>query len=172
MSHDLRNTTSRRALLAAAPAAVLVAGTTVAALAVTAEADPILEVIDRHRAALEVYDEAHEHFEAMDELYPRPSMPMEFPSWSVEERTAWVEANLASKGTPRDIAYDRWSDQCGVVAKITEELAAAPPTTMAGVAAVLAYWSEIMEEDEHDRDFHSTQEFLDKMGTALLRGAS
>jgi hypothetical protein len=43
-----------------------------------------------------------------------------------------------------------------VVGKLSEELVTTAPTTLAGVAAVLAYWSEIMEENEWGRDFHST----------------
>jgi hypothetical protein len=41
------------------------------------------------------------------------------------------------------------------------------PTTVAGVAAVLAHWSKIMNEDEHDRDFISTTEFLESLAEGV-----
>jgi hypothetical protein len=36
----------------------------VVAMGKAAEADPVLKVIERHRAALEVYDGAHEQFQS------------------------------------------------------------------------------------------------------------
>jgi hypothetical protein len=32
---------------------------------------------------------------------------------------------------------------------------------------MLAYWSEVMDEDDADMDFHSTQEFLANLSGAL-----
>src|SRR5271165_1460977 len=58
------NLTRRTALAGIAGAAA--AGITPAIAATT---DPIFAVIECHRAALEIYDEAHEHFEAMNAAY-------------------------------------------------------------------------------------------------------
>jgi hypothetical protein len=168
-------TTTRRAVLAAAPAvatATLAAGIAVNAVAVAVtratEVDPIFAVMERHRAAMEIHDEAHEHFEAMAALYPGEPDPDGFNEWSIEEGTAWQKAATARcKGNPRDVAYHRWSDQCEVVDKITAELVATTPTTIAGIAALLGYWSEIMEEDTIDRDFEDTQALLATLGEAL-----
>jgi hypothetical protein len=48
-----------------------------------ATADPIFAAIERHRVALEQYDAAHAHFEAMNDLYPREDEepPEEFWTW-------------------------------------------------------------------------------------------
>jgi hypothetical protein len=35
------------------------------------------------------------------------------------------------------------------------------------VAAVLAHWSEVMDEEEHDRDFISTTEFLESLAEGV-----
>jgi hypothetical protein len=96
-------------------------------------------------------------------------MPLEFPLWSVEERTAWVEANSGPTGTPRDAAYDRWNDLSDEMEIVTEELGTTAPTTMAGVATLLAYWSEIMGDDGDDQrqDFYDTQEFLERFAEAI-----
>jgi hypothetical protein len=72
----------------------------------------------------------------------------------------------------RDVAYDRWNNQCEVVTQITEELVETTPTTMAGLAALLTYWSEIMDEDTADRDFLKTSEFLEKLGLRFGGGRS
>jgi hypothetical protein len=164
---------TRRALLAGAPAAaagaLAVAGiaNTVAIGMSKAEVDPIFEVIERHRAIAEAYHEAHEHFEAMDEKYPRPRMPMEFPLWPSDERIAWVTANSGPTGTPRDGAYHRWSNLSDDVEKVTEELGTVAPTTMAGVAALLGYWYEIMDESSDHFDSSATSDFLGRLADAL-----
>jgi hypothetical protein len=166
---------SRRAVLAGAPAAAtatLAAGIAVNAVAVAmtraAEADPIFAVIERHCAAWEIQYDAHEHFLAMDALYPRETEPEEFEEWSVEQRIAWRDEEIARcKGNPRDVAYDRWNEDCKAVDEITAELVATTPTTIAGIAALLGYWSEIMEEDTIDRDFEDTQALLATLGEAL-----
>jgi hypothetical protein len=167
--------TTRRAVLAAAPAVAagaLAAGTAVNAVAVATtratEVDPIFAVIERHRAASEIGEVAHEHFLAMDALYPRETEPEEFEDWSVEQRTAWRREEIARcKGNPRDVACDRWNEHCNAVDKITAELVATTPTTIAGIAALLGYWSEIMEEDTIDREFEDTQALLARLGEAL-----
>jgi hypothetical protein len=169
------STTTRRAVLAGAPAVAagaLAAGTaanTVAvAMARATEVDPIFAVIERHCAAWEIQEEAHEHFLAMDALYPREEDPDEFWGWTKEQRIAWRQKEIASyKGNPRNVAYDRWSEHCAVVDKITAELAATTPTTIAGIAALLGYWSEIMEEDTINRAFEDTQALLAGLGEAL-----
>jgi hypothetical protein len=103
----------------------------------------------------------------MDELYPHPSMPMEFPLWPTDKRTAWVEANAGPTGTPRDGAYDRWSDLGADVEEVTEEFGAVAPTTMAGVAAVLRYWYEIMDDGSCHFDYRATVNFLGRLTDAL-----
>jgi hypothetical protein len=64
---------TRRTLLAGAPAVAagaLAAGTVANAMVVAmgkaAEVDPVLDVIERHRVALEIQSEAHKHFSEMD----------------------------------------------------------------------------------------------------------
>jgi hypothetical protein len=174
MSQDRQcNTTSRRAVLSGAipAAAVALAAGTALAIPRTDEVDPIFEVIERHRAALELFDETHEHFEEMSNLYPIEPNPEDFPTWPMEKKMAWNEAEAARrKGSPRDIAYHRWDDQSDVVDRITDELVATTPTTAAGVAALISYWSEIMDEETINRDLQGTQEFLEKLGEALGRG--
>jgi hypothetical protein len=129
-------------------------------------------VIERHRAVAEAYAEAHKHFEAMDALYPRPSMPREFALWPLDQRTAWVEANAGPTGTPRDDAYDRWSDLADDVEEVTEEFGAVAPTTMAGVAAVLGYWYEIMDDSSSHFDYAATVDFLGRLTDALEAATS
>jgi hypothetical protein len=156
---------SRRTALAGLAGATAVGITPAIAVG---ETDPIFEVIERHRAALEAYDEADEHFEAMDKLYPREKMPEESMTWSIEQASAWTMAESERcKGNPRDVAAERWNDQGEVADEITEELVATVPTTVAGFAAVLAHWSDVMEEDSCERDFDSTVLFLENLAEAL-----
>jgi hypothetical protein len=67
----------RTALTALAGAAA--AGIT-PAIAAT-EPDPVFGLIERRRAVLEIQDEAHEHFEAMNAPYLREEAPEEFWTW-------------------------------------------------------------------------------------------
>jgi hypothetical protein len=127
---------SRRGLLLGAPAvaAVALAGGTVAnAVAIgTAkadESDPIFDVIERHREALAREDAAHQHFEEMDALYP-------------------VNLDCLEEHTPRNAAYDAWNDLCNVRCRITEELLATAPTTVAGLAALLQHWADVVADDD------------------------
>jgi hypothetical protein len=55
------------------------------------------------------------------------------------------------------------------VIAITDELVATTPTTMAGIAALISFWSEIMDDETANRDFASTQEFLEKLGASLAK---
>jgi hypothetical protein len=169
------STTTRRAVLAGAPAVAagaLAAGTAANAVAVAmaraTEVDPIFAVIERHRAAWELQHDAHEHFLAMDVLYSIETESEEFEEWSVEQRTAWRNEEIARReGDPRNVAYDGWNECCEAVDKITAQLVGTTPTTIAGIAALLAYWSEIMEEDTIDRAFEDTQALLARLGEAL-----
>jgi hypothetical protein len=172
-------TTTRRAMLAGAPAAAagaLAAGTAVNAMAVAMakadEIDPIFAVIERHREAVKVYSDLHEAFEAVDALLPHSPPPDDYWDWPKAQRDAWQARYLAeweerARDIGRGVAYDRWSDQGDLVAKIAVEFHASPPTTMAGVAAVLAHWAEIMKEDGDHFDFYGTQEFLENLSAAL-----
>jgi hypothetical protein len=144
---QMRHQASRRALLMGfAAAATPMAPALASALSGPAPpvAGPIFAVIERHRAALEQYDAAREHFQAMDALYPREEEPDEFWSkWSVEERLAWRDAEMARReGGPRDIAYERWNDQHAEVSESTEALVATLPITIAGTALALEYWAD------------------------------
>jgi hypothetical protein len=99
------NTTnpSRRALLAGAPAvaaAALAGGIVTNALAIAeakaAEVDPIFALIELHQKAIDLEAKAHDHFKAMDRLYPRDTEPEEFwTEWSIEQRTAYRDAEIA-----------------------------------------------------------------------------
>jgi hypothetical protein len=141
---------SRRALLMGfAAAATPMAPALANALSepAPAAADPIFAAIDRHRAELELYDTAHAHFRAMRALYPHPAEeepdPDDFLDWPIEQRFAFRKAQAARyKGTPGNIAFDRWNNQCGEVDEATEALVETCPTTIIGAAAALEYWAE------------------------------
>jgi hypothetical protein len=38
---------------------------------------------------------------------------------------------------------------------------------MPGIAALIAYWAQIMDEDQHERDFVATQQFLESLSEGL-----
>jgi hypothetical protein len=131
-------------------------------------------VIERHREAVRVYADVHNAFEALDATIPHEHIPQEEGFWDLpsKQRQAWFAAAHArweakSKEAGRDVAYERFCEQGDLVAKITEEFAATPPTTMAGVAALLSYWSETMEEDSEHLDFHCTRDLLEGLSEAL-----
>jgi hypothetical protein len=152
---------SRRAVLAAGPAvaaAALAGGTAANAVAIgmakAGEIDPVFAAAERLRAALEEYDAAHAHFNAMDALYPRETEPDDFMDWTIEQRYAWQDAEIARReGGPRDIAYDRWNDQCEKLNEATEALIATIPTTAAGIAVALEHWSEFSDRISGDGEF-------------------
>jgi hypothetical protein len=90
------------------------------------------------------------------------------------ERAAWIkmmERRLRAterryKNSSRSLAYDVWNDAADVLDRLTEQMINTRPTTTAGVAAVLAYWSEIATEDEHSLDLFSTIHFLEQVAEA------
>jgi hypothetical protein len=90
------------------------------------------------------------------------------------ERAAWIKmmerrlraAERRYKNSSRSLAYDVWNDTHDVLERLTKEMVSTPPTTIGGVAAVLAYWSEIATEDESFLDLFSTARFLEKMAEA------
>jgi hypothetical protein len=45
------------------------------------------------------------------------------------------------------------------------------PESAIGIAAVLAHWSEVMSEEDHDRDFISTTEFLQSLAEGVKASA-
>jgi hypothetical protein len=164
--------TSRRALLAAALATGAAANALAIATGRPSEVDPVFAIIKRHRAALEAYDELHGAVEAIDALIPNEGPPEEYWDWPKKQRDAWQKATLArweaaARDAGREFAYDRWCGQGDQVTKITKEFAATPPTTMAGMAAVLAHWSEIMNEDSNHLDFYDTRKFLGYLAEAI-----
>jgi hypothetical protein len=148
------NSTSRRALLAGAPvaAAAALAVSTVANVAVlgiarAGGADPIFDVIERHREAIAREDAAHRHFEEMDALYP-------------------VTPDNLEEDNPRNAAYDVWNDLCNVRYEITAELAT-PPTTVAGLAALLQHWADIVGDAEGNFDNYDTTKLLTAVANGL-----
>jgi hypothetical protein len=100
------------------------------------------------------------------------------------DRAAWIKTKTTEmcrrkgaesahyKNTPRSLAYDAWNNACNVVESVTNQLVNTRPTTIGGVAAVLAYWSEIASEVDGDEepyfetDLNSTVQFLEKMAVA------
>jgi hypothetical protein len=95
------------------------------------------------------------------------------------ERAAWIKDKTnelrrnrraydkRNKNTPRDVAYNAWNEAGKVTDGLSKEIIETAPTTMAGVAAVLAHWSNVMNEEDHDRDFISTTEFLESLAKGV-----
>jgi hypothetical protein len=165
---ESNNTTSRRALLAGAPAVAAAALAGGAVADCDAIADPIFAVIERHRKALDLEHAVHKHFLAMDALYPREDQPEEWPEWSTAQRTAWRDEEIARcEGNPRDLAYHRWSDQCDAVGAISAEIVDTGPVSTGGIAAVLAHWAAIADEDTVDRDFEATTRLMENVAETL-----
>jgi hypothetical protein len=77
---------------------------------------------------------------------------------SKDEESAWIERKIAElhehqeaidaaeELTPRGRAYDKWNDTHDMLVMLTDRLATTQPTTMLGLAAVLAHWAEFNEE--------------------------
>jgi hypothetical protein len=96
-----------------------------------------------------------------------------------EERAAWIKDKTKelrrnrrayakrNKNTPRAVAFKAWNEADKVTDGLSKQLIETSPTTVAGVAAVLAHWSKVMDEDEHDRDFISTTEFLQSLAKGV-----
>lgn len=72
-----------------------------------------------------------------------------------------------NENSARSPAWNAWNEAGNVTDGLSQQLIETSPTTVAGVAAVLAHWSKVMDEDEHDRDLISTQEFLANLSGAL-----
>jgi hypothetical protein len=170
-------TPSRRALLAGAPAAAaaaLAGGTVANAIAIgmagASNGDPVFAVIERHREAMAREQLAHERFKALDNVYPHEPRPDDFFEWPIEQRCAWNEEQAARRrGSPREVAYHEWNDLSDATIGITEELVQTTPTTIAGIAAVLEYWAELMAHDGDGGDF----DFLDlDCGSRFLAGVA
>jgi hypothetical protein len=90
----------------------------------------------------------------------------------VRNKTTEMESRYAAKcahyeETPRSRAYNAWNDACIVAEAVTKQLVDARPTTIGGVAAVLAYWSEIASEDHFETDLGSTTTFLEALAEAV-----
>jgi hypothetical protein len=96
------------------------------------------------------------------------------------EREAWIKDKRKElrrnrracdrrnkKNTPRNVAYKAWTEASTVKDALSKQLIETAPTTVAGVAAVLAHWSEVMDEEEHDRDFISTGELLKNLAKGV-----
>jgi hypothetical protein len=70
------------------------------------------------------------------------------------QRAGWVERKTAKLlrlreeeaarhvGTPRDVAWNAWNAATIALKEATDQLVTTRPTTVAGVAAVLATWAE------------------------------
>jgi hypothetical protein len=95
------------------------------------------------------------------------------------ERAAWIKDKTnelrrnkraykrRNENSARSLAWNAWNEAGNVTDGLSQQLIETSPTTVAGVAAVLAHWSKVMDEDEHDRDLISTQEFLANLSGAL-----
>jgi hypothetical protein len=68
---------------------------------------------------------------------------------------------------PRGKAYDKWCEKGEEVARITKQMSKIPPTTMAGVAALLAHWSRIATDRDTDLDLIGTKGFLADISKGL-----
>jgi len=91
---------------------------------------------------------------------------------SEDQRTEWVRQKYAKmlrdyrnreakfKKSQRSVTYDAWNAKCDAMVAASKRLIETQPTTLAGISAVLAYWAKVADEDECDRDFISTVEFL------------
>jgi hypothetical protein len=136
-----------------------------------APVDPIFAVIERHRAALDHQRAAREHLAAMTALYPPEQEPDGFwTEWSTEKRRAWRDAEYErTKGNPRRVAHSKLNDAIDAVWLITDELLDTVPTTFAGIAATLAHWANVVDEDTADRDFQRTMEFMEYIAEAARR---
>jgi hypothetical protein len=75
--------------------------------------------------------------------------------------------NRRLKKDPRSIAYDAWNEADKVTNALSEQLIERPPMTVAGVIAVMMHWSEVMSENQYDRDFISTQELLRNLAKSV-----
>jgi hypothetical protein len=74
-----------------------------------------------------------------------------------------------TKGNPRRIAYSKWNDAVDAVWPLTDELLNTVPTTFSGIAAALAHWANMADEDAADRDFQRTVEFMEYIAEAARR---
>jgi hypothetical protein len=96
------------------------------------------------------------------------------PNMSDAERATWLRkmyrrldtAKRRYKSTPYSIAWEALNDATDVVNRLTEQLVATQPVTMAGVAAALAYWSEIARDDG-ETDLFCTVAFLAKIAETV-----
>jgi hypothetical protein len=136
------------------------------------------ELVERNEDVL------HMRFVPTDEVEPivvlnEKHLPQYAPTNLTEdERAGWVKEktkelrrnrradNHRRRNSPYGRAYDAWNEACEIAEELTGRLVETRPTTVAGLAAVLAYWSEIATEDEHFLDLYATASFLEKMGQA------
>jgi hypothetical protein len=98
------------------------------------------------------------------------------------ERAAWIANktnelrrnrrayNRRYSRTARCRTFDAWNKATKVTDSLDKQIGETSPTTVAGIAAVLSYWSGIMNEDTCFRDIYHTQDFLKRLSGALQRG--
>jgi hypothetical protein len=96
------------------------------------------------------------------------------------ERDAWIKSKTNElrrrdaierahyEKTPRSLTWNAWNEVCKVAEAVTKQLVDTRPTTIGGVAAALAYWSEIASECD-DTDLDCTVEFLEGLTEALAK---
>jgi hypothetical protein len=82
-------------------------------------------------------------------------------------KRAYERRKRRNENSARSLAWSAWNKAGEVTDGLSKQLIETSPTTVAGVAAVLAHWSEVMDEDEHDRDFISTTEFLQSLAKGV-----
>jgi hypothetical protein len=152
---------SRRGLLigfaaAAAPMAPALAdalGGLPGAAAGAAAVDPIFAVIVLHREAVLIHEEARE---LCRELAANDDDPAPF----------------LRKGSPRNLACNRWNSAVAVIIEVSDRLFGMQPTSFDGAVAALEYSVEFMEiangNDDYDfLSFDCHSEFVGNIAAAL-----
>jgi hypothetical protein len=115
---DMQSQITRRNALTTVAALAVVPAVPVAALAVTADPDPIFAVIEEHRTAVGAYSAAIDRRNDLEERLPSGGWDFS-PEW---------------------IAADRDVDVCeGEPDRAARRIIETKPTTLAGVAALLNY---------------------------------
>lgn len=140
-----RNTT-RRALLGTIPAIAAVPVTVIAAPGNTraAAADPVHNVIARHRAAWDAHHAAWTHVATMTDQHNPPTLRRAIhASGAIVHR---VRGQFDDDPPPVLAALESANEADGALSEATEDLAAARPATVAGVAAMLEHLAHVIDD--------------------------
>jgi hypothetical protein len=91
---------------------------------------------------------------------------------SDDQRAKWIRAKTREltaarrkwdeeqEATPYSRACDKWNTASDKEIAVTAEMIATQPTTIAGLAALLKYWSKIANESDHHIDLWATKDFM------------